>query len=58
MRRSGDLSLLATFNSRDRTAADWKTLLHQADPGFVVKKVIEPKGAALGIIEALWNDQQ
>ncbi|KAG8169256.1 hypothetical protein KVR01_000001 [Diaporthe batatas] len=53
--RSGDLSLAASFNSRDRTVSDWRALLQEADPGFIVKNVTEPKGSALGIIEAIWE---
>lgn len=53
--RSGDLSLAASFNSRDWTAADWKALLKEADPGFVEKSVVEPEGSALGIILVVWE---
>ncbi|ROW02484.1 hypothetical protein VMCG_06063 [Cytospora schulzeri] len=53
--RSADLSLMATFNARERTAADWKTLVEGADPGFVLKSVVEPEGSALGILEFVWE---
>jgi len=53
--RANDLSLAASFNSRDRTVADWKALLHEADPAFVFKGVTEPKGAALGILEFVYQ---
>lgn len=46
--RSYDLSLAASFNSRDRTAADWQALPQEADPGFVFKSLAEPKGAGVG----------
>ncbi|KAH8646476.1 S-adenosyl-L-methionine-dependent methyltransferase [Tricladium varicosporioides] len=53
--RSNDLSLVATFNSRDRTVADWKSLLEEADKGFILKNVTKPKGSALGILEFAWE---
>lgn len=53
--RSNDLSLAASFNSRDRSAAEWKALLQEADSRFVLKSVAEPKGSALGILEVVWE---
>ncbi|THV44382.1 hypothetical protein BGAL_0657g00010 [Botrytis galanthina] len=53
--RSGDLSLAASFNSRDRTVADWKKLVQEADPNFVFKNFTFPKGSALGILEFVWE---
>jgi hypothetical protein len=51
MIRSGDLSVAASFNSRDRTVNDWKLLFDQVSSGFTLGKVIEPQGSALGILE-------
>ena len=45
----------AVFNSRERTLADWKVLLKEADTRFLLMNVIEPKGSALGILEIVWN---
>ncbi|CAG8950964.1 hypothetical protein HYFRA_00006361 [Hymenoscyphus fraxineus] len=53
--RSNDLSLLASFNSRERTVEDWKSLFQEADKGFVLKNVFEPQGSALGILEFKWQ---
>ena len=44
---------MATFNARERTAADWKTLVEGADPGFVLKSVTEPEGSALKFPKSL-----
>jgi hypothetical protein len=44
-----------TFNARERTLADWKTLIKEADSGFMLKNVVEPEGSALGILEYVWN---
>ncbi|KUI71081.1 6-hydroxytryprostatin B O-methyltransferase [Cytospora mali] len=55
--RSADLSLTACFNSRDRTVADWKTLVEGANGGFVFKSVTEPEGSVLGILEFEWQDK-
>ncbi|TEY28929.1 hypothetical protein BOTCAL_0989g00010 [Botryotinia calthae] len=53
--RSGDLSLATSFNSRDRTVADWKKLVQEADPSFVFMNFTLPKGSALGILEFVWE---
>lgn len=42
------------FNARERTAEEWKDLFAKADPRFVLKQIIEPKGSALAILEAVW----
>ncbi|KAI0869651.1 S-adenosyl-L-methionine-dependent methyltransferase [Hypoxylon argillaceum] len=51
--RSSDLDMAAVFNSQERTLQDWKTLLLEANPRFVVNATKEPKGSALGIIEVV-----
>ncbi|KID94226.1 sterigmatocystin 8-O-methyltransferase, partial [Metarhizium majus ARSEF 297] len=53
--RAMDLEMAYTFNSRERTLADWKALFREADPGFVFKSAIEPKGSAMGILEFEWD---
>ncbi|KFG78472.1 sterigmatocystin 8-O-methyltransferase [Metarhizium anisopliae] len=53
--RAMDLEMAYTFNSRERTLADWKDLFREADPGFVFKSAIEPKGSAMGILEFEWD---
>lgn len=54
--RADDLSMASVFNSRERTADEWEKLLVSADPRFVMRKVIRPKGSALQIIEVVWED--
>jgi hypothetical protein len=49
------MDMAATFNSRERTTAEWKALIAEADPRFVVKSIIEPKGSALGVLEVVWE---
>lgn len=44
-----------TFNSRERTLADWEALFKTADPGFVLKGVVNPPGSAMGILEFVWE---
>ncbi|KAF3763274.1 S-adenosyl-L-methionine-dependent methyltransferase [Cryphonectria parasitica EP155] len=53
--RSDDLSMVSLFNARERTADEWKLLLVNADPRFVMKGVTQPKGSALAIIEVIWD---
>lgn len=45
--------MAAVFNSQERTLQDWKTLLLEANPRFVINATKEPKGSALGIIEVV-----
>lgn len=45
----------AAFNSKERTVAELKALLEKSDPGFVLQKVIEPKGSALGMLEFVYQ---
>lgn len=53
--RSDDLSMASMFNSCERTADDWKTLLSNADSRFVMKGVKHPRGSALAVIEVAWK---
>lgn len=53
--RSMDLEMAFTFNSRERTLADWKALFEEANPAFVLVNTIEPKGSAMGILEFVWH---
>lgn len=60
--RSFDLTLMTVFNSRDRSANDWKTLLGMADSRFEFIRSWTPKpssketpqGAMYGVVEARW----
>lgn len=45
----------ALFNSKERTIEEWRVLLSDADPRFVLQGVTEPKGSALGILEVVWD---
>lgn len=54
-RRASDVHMANLFNGQERTADEWKALLAEADPRFVVTRVVEPKGSALGIIEVVWD---
>lgn len=53
--RAMDLEMAYTFNSRERSLADWVTLFQQADTAFVLRNVISPRGSALGILEFVWK---
>lgn len=44
----------AVFNSRERTVSEWKSLLAQADPRFVLRGVTEPRGSELALIDVRW----
>ena len=48
--------MLGAFNSRERDLEEWKHLFQDADSRFDFIGVEEPRGSALAIIEARWND--
>ncbi|KAK8017139.1 O-methyltransferase [Apiospora marii] len=53
--RATDLNMAAAFNSQERTVAEFESLMRQADPGFDLRRVIEPVGSALGMLEFVWQ---
>ncbi|KAK4642918.1 hypothetical protein QC761_401620 [Podospora bellae-mahoneyi] len=54
--RASDVHMANLFNGKERTAEEWEALVVDADPRFVVSRVVEPKGSALGIIEVAWQE--
>jgi len=55
LRRLADLSMALIFNAKERTAAEWRSLLAETDARFVLKEIVEPKGSALAILEIVWE---
>ncbi|EQK98076.1 hypothetical protein G6O67_007694 [Ophiocordyceps sinensis] len=53
--RSYDIDMAAVFNGRERSVAEWKALLAEADPRFVLKTVTEPEGSAMAIFEVIFD---
>ncbi|KAK0666050.1 S-adenosyl-L-methionine-dependent methyltransferase [Cercophora samala] len=54
--RASDIHMANLFNGQERTAEEWEALIAHADSRFVVSRVVEPKGSALGIIEVCWRE--
>lgn len=48
--------MAALFNAREREEAEWRNLLLEADSRFLLKRVIQPPGAALAIMEVVWEE--
>ncbi|KAL8749667.1 MAG: hypothetical protein Q9184_006719 [Pyrenodesmia sp. 2 TL-2023] len=46
-----DMVMLCCFNGAERTEADFKRLLHAADPGFRIESIKQPEAGAMSIIE-------
>lgn len=54
--RSADLNMAAIFNARERSMAEWRSLLREADDRFELRDVVLPPGSALANIDVRWND--
>lgn len=50
-----DLGLIATMNGRERTLAEWKAMVAEADPRFKFQKVTETTGSMLAMLEWVWE---
>lgn len=50
--------MAAVFNSHERNLGQWRSLLAEADSRFELRKVIQPPGSILAIIEVGWNDSR
>lgn len=53
--RAIDMLMLSICNARERDEEDWRQLFLDADPSFKVLRVFTPTGAALGIIDVVWE---
>ena len=49
--------MLSFFNSRERERDDWERVCQEVDPRFKFVDAWVPEGAALGIIEAVWQPE-
>lgn len=50
-----DIGLLATMNGRERTLKEWKAIIAEADPRFVLQNVVQPRDSMLAVMEIVWN---
>lgn len=49
------MAMCAAFNAKERSVSEWKALLQEADPRFVVRNAVLPKGSAMGMLEIVWT---
>lgn len=42
------------MNGRERTLKEWKAIVHEADPRFVISNVFQSPDSMLAIIEIVW----
>lgn len=49
--------MLSFFNSRERERDDWERVCREVDSRFKFVNAWVPEGAALGIIEAVWQPE-
>ncbi|TVY52432.1 O-methyltransferase bik3 [Lachnellula cervina] len=53
--RAMDMLMLSICNARERDEEDWRQVFTEADSRFKVPRVFTPKGAALGIVDVVWE---
>ncbi|EPE28206.1 S-adenosyl-L-methionine-dependent methyltransferase [Glarea lozoyensis ATCC 20868] len=53
--RATDLNMASAFNAKERTVTEFKSLLERSDPAFTLRRIIEPNGSALGMVEFFWE---
>lgn len=53
--RATDLNMASAFNAKEKTVTELKSLLEKCDPAFALRKIIEPVGSALGMLEFVWD---
>lgn len=54
--RVRDMTMLQSFNSKERDLNDWKALLADADIGLKLVNVVQPFGSAMSVLEVTLND--
>ena len=55
--RAMDMLMLSICNARERDEDDWRQVFAEADSRFKVLRVFTPKGAALGIVDVVWDGE-
>ena len=51
--RVRDLSMMQTFNSKEREMEDWIGLLKAVDPALRLKNVVQPFGSSMSVLEVV-----
>ncbi|KAI0533798.1 sterigmatocystin 8-O-methyltransferase [Xylaria digitata] len=54
--RRTDMMMGVFLNARERTYGEWKALLSDADPRFMLKEVIQPQESGLALIDVRWDN--
>jgi hypothetical protein len=47
--------MASAFNAKERTKDEFEALLKSVDSAFMLRKVVEPKGSALQMLEFVWE---
>ncbi|CAN8104537.1 unnamed protein product [Discula destructiva] len=53
--RANDINMTSLFNAQERTVAEMKSLLQQADSRFSLRNAITPTGSGLTMLEVVWE---
>lgn len=55
--RVRDLTMMQTFNSKERELEDWTKLLAEASGGLALKVVKQPYGSVMSVMEVVYKGQ-
>lgn len=51
-----DLSMMQTFNAKERELEDWNALLKAVDERLRLKNVVQPFGSSMSVLEVVRDD--
>jgi len=54
--RVRDLSMMQTFNAKERELEDWNALLKAVDERLRLKNVVQPFGSSMSVLEVVRDD--
>ncbi|KAM0214771.1 hypothetical protein ACHAQD_008670 [Fusarium lateritium] len=55
--RQKDLTMIQTFNAKEREVEEWSALLSQADASLKIRAIERPAASELSVIEAILEDE-
>lgn len=57
LHRCQDIAMLAMFNSKERSEAEWRDLVASADSRFRFESIVRLMPSPLAVMEIIWDSQ-